>query len=115
MVDNKKVVFVDIDKTLCTLAEMKDGKPDYTTCKPIKENINIINTMFDDGHTIVLWTSRNIKFNHQPKYKEITKKSLEEWNVKYHEILFEKPYYDIFIDDKALNVKDLKGDILNEF
>jgi len=35
--------------------------------------------------------------------------------VKYHEILFEKPYYDIFIDDKALNVKDLKGDILNEF
>ena len=30
-------------------------------------------------------------------------KQVDEWNVKYHELLLGKPQYDIFVDDRAIN------------
>ena len=32
----------------------------------------------------------------------LTKKQLKKWNVNYHKLIFGKPSYDIFIDDKAM-------------
>ena len=51
------------------------------------------------------WTGRGsvTKIN----WYELTKKQLNEWGCKYHELRMGKPYYDLFIDDKNLNVKDL--------
>jgi hypothetical protein len=37
---------------------------------------------------------------------ELTKKQLALWEVKYHELLFGKPEYDIIIDDKSYNYND---------
>jgi hypothetical protein len=34
--------------------------------------------------------------------KSLTKKQLIKWNVKYDELIFGKPSYDILIDDKFL-------------
>lgn len=34
-----------------------------------------------------------------------TKKQLNKWGVKYHELIFGKPSYDILIDDKCLFYK----------
>jgi hypothetical protein len=34
--------------------------------------------------------------------KKITLEQLKKWNVNYHEMIFFKPSYDIFIDDKSL-------------
>jgi hypothetical protein len=34
--------------------------------------------------------------------EKITIKQLKDWNVKYHKIIFGKPSYDVFIDDKAI-------------
>jgi len=33
---------------------------------------------------------------------EFTKKQLKKWNLKYHKLIFGKPSYDYFIDDKAM-------------
>jgi len=32
-----------------------------------------------------------------------TESQLKKWGVRYHELLFGKPSYDLFIDDKNLN------------
>ena len=39
-------------------------------------------------------------------YHELTVSQLKKWNVKYHELIDKnKPHFDIFIDDKAINAK----------
>ncbi len=37
------------------------------------------------------------------KNLEVTEKQFHRWGVKYHDILFGKPMYDIFICDKVVN------------
>ena len=37
---------------------------------------------------------------------KLTKQQLEKWGVKYDELKFGKPFYDLFIDDKNINSKD---------
>ena len=34
-----------------------------------------------------------------------TKKQLKKWNVKYHKLIFGKPSFDLFVDDKTLFFK----------
>lgn len=36
------------------------------------------------------------------KIKPLTLKQLNKWGVKYHEIYFGKPSFDLFVDDKSL-------------
>ena len=31
-----------------------------------------------------------------------TRKQLKKWDLKYHELIFGKPSYDLFIDDKSI-------------
>lgn len=96
------VIFIDIDDTIC----ISPNKPDYTTCYPIKENIEKANKLFDEGNHIVYWTARGVRSGID--WSAITEKQLKEWGVKYHELRFNKPYYDLFIDDKNINEKDWK-------
>jgi hypothetical protein len=42
-------------------------------------------------------------------WREFTEKQLKSWGVKYHELIFGKPVADVFIDDKAINIKDLQN------
>lgn len=95
------VIYIDIDETICNSPD----KPDYNTSKPIFENINKVNSFYKDGHTIVYWTARGTVTGID--WSEITKKQFKEWGVLYHEIKFGKPYYDLFIDDKNINVNNL--------
>ena len=94
------VIYVDIDETIC---EYEVGKREYPLAIPIKENIEKINSLFDKGHTIVYWTARGSTTGID--WTNLTKKQLSEWNAKFHDIKLGKPYYDIFIDDKAVNTK----------
>jgi cobalamin biosynthesis Co2+ chelatase CbiK len=45
---------------------------------------------------------------HQIKklYYQKTFRQLKSWNLKFHELLFGKPIFDFFIDDKAYNSLD---------
>ena len=94
------VIYIDIDETICHSPD----KPDYTNSTPITKNINKANKLYESGHTIVYWTARGTQTG--KNWSDITKKQFELWGVKYHEIKFGKPSYDLFIDDKNMNTSD---------
>jgi hypothetical protein len=96
------VIYIDIDDTIC----LSPNKPDYTDSTPIVENIKKANLLYEMGHTIIYWTARGTLSGID--WSEVTHKQFEEWGVKYHEIKFGKPYYDLFIDDKNINSKNWK-------
>lgn len=94
------IIYIDIDETICH----SPNAPDYTISTPIKKNIARANKLYDGGHTIVYWTARGTLT--KIDWREHTKQQLKSWGVKYHKLKFNKPAYDIFIDDKNINVKD---------
>jgi len=94
------VYFVDIDETICTTV----NSGDYTNAKPIIKNINKINTLYENGDKIIYWTARGTGTGID--WREVTIKQFDEWGVKYHELRFGKPIYDLFIDDKNVNSRE---------
>ena len=76
----------------------------------IIENIEKVNRYYDDGHTIVYWTARGAVTGID--WTELTKEQLDKWGAKHHELKLDKPFYDIFIDDKNINVKDWSTDLV---
>jgi len=94
------IIYVDIDETIC----MTPPDRDYTKSTPICKNIEKINDLYDKGHTIVYWTARGSGSGED--HEAITKKQMEQWQVKFHELKLKKPMYDLFICDKAVNSHD---------
>ena len=94
------LIYVDIDETICESPEDRD----YTKAQPIKERIEKINKLFDEGNTIVYWTARGTMTGID--WYQVTQKQFEIWGVKYHDLKMGKPAYDLFIDDKNINSED---------
>ena len=98
----KKVIFVDIDETIC----FYDGvERRYKNAIPNYENINKINKFYEEGNHIKYWTGRGAVS--KIDYYDLTKKQLSEWGAKYHELKADKPYYDLFVEDKSLRIEEL--------
>ena len=95
MIDKSKIYLIDIDGIIF---ENSDG-PGYDNVKPIQKNIDKINQLYDDGNIIIIWTSRG-SLTHKD-WREVTKNQLSEYGVKYHDLRLDKPYFDMFIDDRA--------------
>lgn len=91
------LIYVDIDETICKTPKCRD----YTKAEPILERINKINKLFNEGNTIIYWTARGTVTGID--WRKVTEKQFEDWGVKYHELKFGKPAYDLFIDDKNIN------------
>ena len=98
-----KVIYVDIDETICHRETSVDFgvTHDYTKAKPIQENIDKINKLYDEGNTIVYWTARGSIT--QNNWFQTTLKQLNDWGCKFTELRMGKPAYDLFIDDKNIN------------
>ena len=64
--------------------------------------------MKHDGHVIVYWTARGSVTGID--WRDITESQLKDWGVKYHELRFGKPSFDLLIDDKALNARDWENE-----
>ena len=98
----------DIDGTLCHTPNNEKGKPDYVNAKPYPFMVEQVNRLYDEGNYIILMTARGRGSGIDQS--EITKKQLEEWGIKYHEMepMFHKPNADVFIDDKGINVEEWK-------
>ena len=94
-------IFIDIDNTICT-TENSIGENKYNFSAPIQERIAKVNKLYEEGNTITYWTARGSESGNN--YEDITKESLAQWGCKYHNILFGKPVYDKYIDDKSFNV-----------
>jgi hypothetical protein len=97
---NKKIC-VDIDGVIATLTPDSD----YSKAIPMIKTINLVNELFNNGNEIILFTARGSETG--KNWEKLTKSQMEEWGVKYHKLQFGKPGADIFIDDRAINIKDL--------
>ena len=95
-----KTIYVDIDETICSTPENRE----YSKSVPIKERIEKINQLYNDGNTIIYWTARGTGSGKD--WRKVTEKQFDDWGVKYHELKFKKPMYDLFIDDKNLSTED---------
>jgi len=93
----KKIIAIDIDGVIT----LEDLGAEFDKAVPNPEAIRLINKLYDEGNTIVLWTARG-KFRHKDVWN-ITKQQLHRWGVKYHILNIDKPTYDVIIDDKAFN------------
>ena len=92
-----KIYIIDIDGTIC---DTKNS--DYHNSKPKKENIRVFNEIHDSGNEVHYWTARGAKSG--KNWDKYTVQQLNEWGVKYTSINMGKPHYDIWIDDKAMNL-----------
>lgn len=91
------VIYVDIDETICHY----EGERNYADAIPLEQNIQKINDLYDDGNTIIYWTARGTVTGID--WREVTENQFRKWGVKYHDLKFGKPAYDLFIDDKNIN------------
>ena len=89
-------IFVDMDGVIATISLGK-----YDEAKPIQKNIDLVNRLHENGNEIIIWTSRGSK--ERIDWSETTKKQLNEWGVRYDKISFNKPHYDMLIEDKSFN------------
>jgi CMP-N,N'-diacetyllegionaminic acid synthase len=102
-----KTIYVDIDETICFHDESipLDGNRDYNNASPSLENIAKVNQLYDEGNKIVYWTARGSRSGID--WTEFTTKQLEEWGVKFNEVRCDKPYYDIFIEDRSIRIEEI--------
>lgn len=98
-----KYVF-DLDNTLC-----ETQNSNYIESIPFKDRIEKVNTLYDLGHTITIYTARGMGStdNNQSKaiakYYSLTESQLSLWGLKYHNLILGKPAGDFYIDDKGIN------------
>lgn len=69
-------------------------------------SIKKINALYDEENEIVLWAARVTTTGID--WFKFTKEKLDSWGLQYHKLTIVKPYYDIWIDDKCINVKDFE-------
>lgn len=99
-----KTYIVDIDNTICT-----QTYGDYSLAKPFPERIETINSLYDQGHTIIYFTARgmgrgknSIRIAYDSCFNE-TYDQIQEWGCKFHDLMLGKPFGDYYIDDKAIS------------
>ena len=91
------IFYVDIDETICKCGAERN----YANAIPIDDRIQHINSLYNEGNTIIYWTARGTGSGID--WREVTEQQFNSWGVKYHELKFGKPEYDVFIDDKNIN------------
>jgi hydroxymethylpyrimidine pyrophosphatase-like HAD family hydrolase len=97
-ISTKKRYVFDLDGTLC------EERPTFerSLSQPITTMIEFVNCLYDHGHRITIYTARS-----WAEY-EMTEHWLKANSVRYHTLLCGKPIYDTWIDDRAINVKDVQ-------
>lgn len=91
------IYVIDLDKTLV------DG-PNYLECKAIPGRIEKVNKLYDEGHTVIIYTARGA--NTGLNWFHVTYAMLQRLGVKYTELRMGKFNYDVWVDDKAVNDKE---------
>ena len=110
-----KTYVVDIDGTICTSVVGK-----YEDALPIRERIEALNRLHDEGHKIIYLTARGMgRFNNdrylaERMFWKLTRDQLKSWGVKYDDIFLGKPSGDVYIDDKGCKDKDFFGELIDD-
>ena len=93
---------IDIDGLLCN-----DMLGDYEKSIPDYESISRVNKLYEEGNTIKIFTGRGSATGID--WREFTANQLDQWGVKYHELILGKPVCDVIVDDKAISLQEWKS------
>lgn len=93
----------DIDGVLTW--ETQEGVDAYTTRTPNWDAVDLLRELRYGGHVVILWTGR------RESRRRITEDWLDLHNVPYDFLFMGKPRFDVFVDDKALTVKQIKEEL----
>jgi len=104
--ENKKSlrICIDLDGTIC---ELRKNHQSYSDILPKKGAAEMIEKLRKNGHTIIIYTARNMKTQNHNVGKvvknigKITLDWLEKYQIYYDEIFFGKPNADLIIDDRC--------------
>ena len=103
--EQKKIIYVDVDGTICdnpTMPDFADQSLDYSKAEPHYARIDVINNLYDKGHNITYWTARGCHSGND--FTELTRNQLEGWGCKFHHLVVgTKPHFDMYICDKSFN------------
>lgn len=89
-------IFVDFDSTLTT----SEGNPwwvDRLDEEPREEMIEVVNDLYKQGHTVIIYTARREEVRDETEY------FLQKWGVMHHALVMDKPGYKLLIDDRAIS------------
>jgi hypothetical protein len=109
-----KIYAFDLDDTLCTREDNVEhlGPDKYKYCHPIPKMVELVNELYDKGHTIYIYTARGMgqfngdaKMAHDKLY-DLTLNSLNEWGIRHHGLHMGKIHYDLLIDDKSITPEE---------
>jgi mannose-6-phosphate isomerase-like protein (cupin superfamily) len=101
MYKNIMNIFLDIDNTICRVNEADGAPHKYERAVPIPDRIARANALYEEGNTITYWTARGKASG--VDYSDLTRSQLAAWGCKYHALRFDKPSYDLYVDDKSQN------------
>ncbi len=105
---NKGKLIVDLDGTICPIKRREES---YSDLVPYRDMVEKLREYKNDGFTIVIYTSRNMKTFEGNLGKinvhtaRMTMDWLDKWEIPYDEILFGKPWpgeKGFYIDDRAI-------------
>ena len=103
--EQKKIIYVDVDGTICDnpmMPDFADQSLDYSKAEPHYARIDVINNLYDKGHNITYWTARGCHSGND--FTELTRNQLDEWGCKFHHLVVgTKPHFDMYICDKSYN------------
>ncbi len=94
----------DLDNTLCK-TEFSGGRHLYLEATPIPDRIAAVNKLYDEGHIILIETSRGCGSG--VNWFQDTVKQLVGWGLRFHTVRTGvKLAADYYVDDKAINSED---------
>ena len=110
-----------MDGVLCDRPKDAKGLSKYKLSWPYPEMIKVINECYDAGHKVIIYTARGMNLYQGDVAKtydyiyDTTKKQLDEWGVKHHQLVMGKLHYDVLIDDKVVRSDIIKSyeDVIN--
>ncbi|MFE6796950.1 5' nucleotidase, NT5C type [Paenibacillus chitinolyticus] len=98
-------IVLDLDGTICTLK--KEGES-YADVTPLPGSVEALRRLKEEGHRIIIHTARHMKTcggnvgEVLARVGSLTLDWLERYEIPYDEIVFGKPYGDVYVDDLAL-------------
>jgi histidinol phosphatase-like enzyme len=117
-----KTIAFDLDDVICYRSSKYEhlGPNKYDYCEPDQSVIDLVNSLHNDGHKIVIYTARGMsqfKGNVALIYSELYFKTIQQlnhWGLKYDQLVMGKIHYDLLIDDKVLNSFNItKNTVIN--
>lgn len=111
MKQKPKIIAFDLDDVICIRPSGYEnlGVDKYNYCEPIEDIIKVVNDTYDAGYTVKIYTARGMSEFKGDVHKiysnlyNLTLNQLNDWGVKYHELIMGKLHYHLLIDDLALN------------